>query len=923
MKSMIQCEQNKSHTAIKMAAILRISLYGLIISLFFFARVEADKPIVVQGTKFPNHFRLAIKWNQEVPYQVEQSGQEAIIVFDRETDFTDLGLSSLPPFVQSLKTENIDGSFVATLKIAETSELKYSWKNGNFIVDILNSPLKKEKESHLHTPPPPASPLKALVKRILPEPVRIDVEIHSDKSEYSLLFNWDKPVEIAAVPRGNSFILGFSESGRADLKKLQDSPLKAVRKIAYLRKATSDVLIIPIPKDHVPSLSKEGNTWKIQFNLKRRFQTDQSPSSSAVPLSFSENNLLSISLPERSDPITLEDPLTGFPLILFPGQESSIRPQDFIQFKIISSLGGIAVLQKTDDLTLTTQKNILTFSSSKALFISSQEERDLPQQKQSLPPLLDFQESQDMPKNSFQLAKHYLGEGLYDKASQYLSIAFSEFPRLARRPQGQALRALLDICRLRLSEASIHVYNSDLEADPDGKAIKALFYIAAGIHLEDAAQTLLQSLSFFDSLPPRLRNKMLLLAAEGAIQNHLDPKPFLDALAQDALTPQDQDWRTFYETKGLHLQDKAQEALRCFLKQARESKDSKIQTRAQLAALEINALNATSPEETILLKQYLEKLQKMDLGASENKRVAMELANILVKETHYSEAMHILRQAYNATFFIDSMNPLTDRMESIFAKNILENALNKPIDIISFYEEFRAFAPIDKRQILLNLKLVEAYISLDLLDKARYFLETMLTEPAYPEIHLTCLFLLAEVYNRNQQYKKVIDLLSIENPEHLPTDLQQKRFLLLFKAFLESGLYEKAQDLLIIAADNQDTLLQRLELAWRRKNWREAQEILKSIVMSQKEENLYDVDLIMNYVVTAFFNNDREELQKAREDFLEIMKGTHQENAFEVLTGQDMPAGEKSPLAEHLSHLERFETLVSRLYASKELSPKG
>ena len=914
------------------------------ITLIFLALTQsvcASKPIIIQASKFPQHFKVAIKWKEEIPYQVEQNGTETIIVFDRDTDFQQLGFNNIPKFIESIETSNIEGSFVTRLKIAETSELKFGWINGNFTLDVLNSPLKKSRKLNVRDPhkkEEPTATKKGKGKKQLSTlkfAQRVGVHAQTRDEKPQLVFEWDKPVKAAAVHWGENLIIAFDHPALFDLSKTIASDTKIFRKLSQFDIANKSVLILPLSDLYNPSLRHEKNKWIIQINktASQALKTNLNIVSREQGADTGESILFEAK--DLGDLVTLNDPETGLKLTLIPSRNLTAREERYPQFNIMPSLQGISILHKGQNVTVQNAENGFLIRSPNPLYVSNEEDinrlRDIGH-PDPLIKLTTFKKPEDYSFSNerkkfetkilkasgdsktrlhFEFAHFYLSEGYFREALSEINIAISEDQTLLKKPEVRALRALTAILDDDNRTATKDIHSAPLQDEPEANFLKAFYRVKTDKSYKEPYKLLKNNIGIFKFYPEKIRNRLALIAAESAVQTGHTPLPFIKLIKEDSLGPSDLELSDFYEAKALLISGKTIDALAQF-RELQNAKNPEVRVRSTLHVVQMGLKNkTTSPPDAI---KALEEVRFMWTGDETELQVFSLLGELYAREKNYTQAMRIYREAYRGLTYIPTSKDLYPKLVELFTENLLENEKIQPLDLVIFYEEFHSFSPEDKRKTLVQLKMIESYIALDLLENAQNMLEKLLSSVEGEALKKSSEFLLADVYVRDHKFKKALDLMKDHKAEDLSEPLQEKRYLLTFKALLGLDLYDQVQELIDENDDVRDTRLQRLELSWQRKDWKIAQGILSSLVLSKGKENPQDPSLLLNYAIAAFFNEDHRELKELRTVFLDEMKNTEQSEAFELLTSEEKELEmTKLSLAQKLSDLSTFRKFVSRM----------
>lgn len=904
----------------------------------------AEKPLIIQASKYPQHFQVSIKWNQKIPYQVEQHNDEFLIVFDRDRDFKQLGFENIPKFIKTIETQNIDGSFVTKLKIAETSEIKYGWVNGNFRIDVINRPLKKPlvpiKAKKDEKPPTDKkkseekkkkSSLKLLTK------VNVKAKIIEDVPE--IRFMWTKPVKAAAVHWGGHLILVFDHPALFELSSILRSKSRLVRRLAHLDTFPNHgVFILPLPALYAPSFERDKNTWILKISqigshltkTDLQFIPREKAPQNKDKITFAANDL--------GQPITLEDPESGLPLSMIPSDRLIASEESYPQFRILPALMGVAILHKSTGLEVSRSEKGFDLKSKTSFYVSGEEDTLRMRNLGQPTPLLRFPDStkkelttksdkesfhhielkirnakdQEREKLRLDLVNKLFLRGLVREAMSQLNIAFSENPSLLQKPSWRAMKAIMALLDDNESVAKSEIESAPLSNEPETAFLKALY---AG-RMEDnhrvAISYLKNNINQFKTYPNLLRNKLLFMACESALrtQSHLDQ--YLNLIQLDLLTPSEKDLFDFYKAKSEQLKGNQGDIEALFIPLLK-SKNLRVKVLANLNLIEMNQKTKVGTLKKDI--QVLEKLRFMWAGDYIEYRIFHLLGDLYVRDKNYTNALRIYKEAYHGLTHIPESKGLYKKIVKLFVGHILEDLGASPLELVLFFREFKEFMPDDNRRILIQLKLVEAYIVLDLLENAIELLEQILKSDTDPEIKMSSRLLLVDLLERDGNYQKALDYLDKIEKKNKDNKNLEKIYKLKFKAFLGLNLYDKAQGHLEEYETQIDTTLQQLELAWKRKDWNFAQTILSALIRDKKDEDEEaDPQLIMNYVVASFFNKDEEELEDLRELFYDEMKSTPMAEAFDLLTSKEKKLElTQLSLAEKLSDMSLFEAFLKKI----------
>lgn len=974
-----------------------VVLGGMFLCLKLWAN---PSPLLVQGIHRPQHLKFILHWKGTIPYQVEQSGLETLIVFDRESPFEEKGLFPLPNFVKTLETKIIEGSLITRIHLKETAELKYAWDSeGNFTVDIYNNPLNKKVPLQLPLKHPPTQPntqhnqkkgaktkdsKHKTPQKPLPPLIKVSVTGQWKEERPRLILKWEQGVKGVMVHWGNSFMIAFDRPALFDFSQAQTSGVRLFRDLKQLDIKNASVIHLPLPQAYHPSLAREGSHWIIDFS-------ETPPSLPPSPLDVIHMDVqggdparvsaISYEVNSEKDlgvPLMIEDPETGYPLSLIPTEGFRPTPENTPCFDILPTVQGIAVLHRLSPLEVTVQENRLNLSTSRELYLTPPQKRSRERDPRALEPLLTFQDLETpYPKKNQDkilkdkekdlvnktekqrepiriiLAKKLLVQGRPKEALGHLDVVIRENPTRLSQASLRALRFLAALLMKNTELATQEINTKALSREPEYPFFKALHCILTHQNLHEAHQTLEDNFSCFESYPSPLRNTLLMMAIGSALANAQDALPYLSRVNQLILTPKDKETYRYYYGKSLEFSQEKDKAREVY-KSLETAQDLEIRVKAHLEgiqlALEERPLEGPLQNLTPVIKK-LEFLRTLWYGDETELRILDTLGTLYSQQKNYTQALTVLKVAYHALRHLPQTRTLYPKMTQLFAENILDNPQNTPLERVVFYETFKDFIPKGERKHQVHLKLTESYIHLDLLENAEKTLLKILEEESSQDIRQTCSLLLADIYNRDGQFKKALKILKSLESETLPEHLEEKHFRLAFRAFVSLNLYEHAAALIGKVMAHQDTTFQRLELAWARKEWGTAQKLLETLLYGSQDRSTQNSDkdsdqgsektsepppeqnpaqdkaknskqdsqkdpqktperpktsekfsspeqkqghkaapdpvLVLNCAIASFFNEDESALNRLRDTFRGVMNQTPQGKAFDLLTRQE------------------------------------
>ncbi|MGQ0527234.1 MAG: hypothetical protein ACT4OY_04295 [Alphaproteobacteria bacterium] len=661
----------------------------------------------------------------------------------------------------------------------------------------------------------------------------------------------------------------------------------------------------------------------------------------------------------------ITDPVTGKALKVVTvrsGEQFAGPARDFVEFEVLPSTLGIAILPKVDDLQITLTPQGVEITRATGLHFTPGEEvaaivkdREKTKRRPKIDPnvrrIFDFNEWQmgslvtleqnktillgNLPKRPdnqktggiITLAKMYLSHGMWAEALGFLSFAEAEAPELLQNPEFIALRGAAQILGLE-SEAGFSSLSMDeLQIFPEIDYWRAI----ALAHLGDwqqAGETMPRDFGILADYPPEMITRLSLVMSEIALRagDRKAGAELLGLIQDEAAEFSPQQKAAFDYLQGeLARQNGKPEETKKLWEPLANGPDEQYRVKAGLAMTRL-----LSDEKKITPKEAIDRLERLRYAWRGNEleaQVNYWLGHMYFVNGDYIKGLKIMRDAAGYAAGTDLGETITTEMAQVFSDLFLSVKLDKvsAVDAAVIHSEFSELIPPGEKGDIVASRLIDHLIKYDLFEQAETLLQGQFDRrlqglDAYEGgVRLAAIYLLdRKPVNALSVLNKSVDhLRKLPVAEQTPMRLRQVA-LLRARAFSEQNKPEQAMGLLGELDDGADVNRLRADIAWRAGYWDDASEALGYVV---NDENISvtaapsaeTVSLLLRYAVALNLGNDRIRLANLREKYGAAMAQTDKARVFEMVTRswQSALLEDREALMSMVSEVDLFENFLN------------
>ena len=529
------------------------------------------------------------------------------------------------------------------------------------------------------------------------------------------------------------------------------------------------------------------------------------------------------------------------------------KRQRFVDFELLPSRFGVAVLAQADDLTVRPDLDGVVVGRDGGLAVSPVarppdvplgEVSDLairrgPWEQARLGDVREmirtqFAASAVAPAGMrgpmrLTLARTLLANGLATEALTALAVASADDPLVASSREAAILRAASLAGIGRDAEARQALSAEALARDPEAALWRAVADGQAG-RWREAEAGFSQAMPVLERYPLALQATIRTLTAESAIETG-----DIDAASRRILLLANTDLPRWEQDRVAMVRARIDEATNR-TKAALDAYDHLAESGERPVAAAAALRGTLLGHETGKLTpaEAIDRLERQSItwhGGDTERAITAGLARLYMAAGRYREAFTAVRTANTSAPDAAETRALHDEATALFDALYLSprgDTLNG-VDAVALYFDFKELAPIGRRGDAIVRRLAERLVALDLLDPAadllQYQIDHRLTGPARSSVATQ----LATI--RLMDGKPLMALEAIEGtylPE-LPRDLRRARALLRARALSDLSRTDLALET-IEGEAGPDAVRLRADILWSARRWREAGEAHEALL---------------------------------------------------------------------------------------------
>lgn len=791
----------------------------------------------------------------------------------------------------------------------------------------------------------------------------------------NLYFPWRDRVGAAIFRRENAIFLVFNKPGDPNIELLQSSLPGAVNSAAAVTVPGHTVIRLDTDGSLYARPEKDSSTqqWFVKLTSARSITTKPID---VQLVTKSKKPSVRMSVLEYATPVSFADPVYGDTIIASPFfsiGEGNYPARDFVDFTLLESIQGTAIVRKTDSTKLLTGRTGLRVASDSGLSLSA----DLPALSKEDTTALGGQLATFFPYEQWQikpgqfsfirheieaklvganemrrstlllkLVQLNLGQGLAQEAAGLAEAIRLRDEGFYKDRKLAALQGAANFLMNRVDEAAINFSAPELDNNEEAEMWRgalALFTptVASNdtiiVDGEDttpkrpAVKAGFDYVKYYDKYiayyPPKMRMQLAILAADNYINNKQYNKALkvFDSLQRKDATEADHHYMEYLIGKAAAETGNFERAEKMWRPLAEQYSDAFIRVRADFALT-----NMLYTQGKIDAKEALKRLDRLRIvwrGDTFERDLLSELGQLYIDNKQYLDGMRAFKEVI--VNYPTSPNAFSHSHDLgvLFEKLYLEGLADtmEPLTALATFYEFRDLTPIGEKGDKMIQGLADRLASVDLLENASTLLEHQIKFRLSGEDRSRVGARLALLYLLNKQPQKSIEALKLTGYGENPPELDLSRKHLAAMALSEAGDHQAALEQI-----SDDSTLEgkhiRLNTYWKMKDWMSVITAGEDILDTRSDITApltdEETDVLLRTALAYSFERDSTQLRYLQNYFKPLLKDGPSKEAFMYITNDDgaLDPSNFQQVAAQISRIEGYLKAYRQKVADGELS---
>lgn len=733
----------------------------------------------------------------------------------------------------------------------------------------------------------------------------------SDQMRISMPFA--APTPAAMFRRGDSLWLVFDSNKAIDVSQLARDFGHIVRQANYESGGSGEGIVrLRLVRPMQASLEADDNGWILKVG--DSVATPPQALSMARLINGSKRGMV-VPLENAGTLHHLTDPDLGTRLMAITALAPArglMRPQNFVELRVLQSMHGIALEPLADDITADVTAEQVTISRPGGLTLSAE---SLVQQQQMSPTLRDgsidpetWEKDRTAPFDArqagliataaaagegtkraarYDLARFYLANELAAEAKAVLSVALDDKANGGDEVTGSTLRALANVMLHRPEDALKDLTNPDIGNQKEAPIWRAMAQARLGRWPE--AHAAFKSLDKQIAALPLGLQRMVLL---DRIRTGIEIKDFDNAARMvhdlETIGVADDITASVAVLKGRLAESlgRKEDALKDY-RTAAMSSDRRAGAQARLREIELMSKSGAMPRNEMI--HELETLTTVWRGDETETQGLQLLAHLYTGDGRYRDAFHVMRTALLAHPNADETRKIQDEAAKTFDALFLggKGDALPPIEALALFYDYRELTPIGRRGDEMIRKLAERLVAVDLLDQAAELLQHQVDHRLTGAARAQVATRLATIYLMNHKPDHALASLQRTRSSELSNELRDQRLLLEARALSDIGRNDVALEV-VANLKGREALRLRADIEWAAKHWRLAAEHIELMLGERWKDfrPLSDSERmdVLRAAIGYTLSDEGISLSRLREKYAAKMAGTPDARAFDVVS---------------------------------------
>ncbi|WP_209015122.1 hypothetical protein [Roseibium limicola] len=769
-----------------------------------------------------------------------------------------------------------------------------------------------------------------------------------------VVFPFLEPVSSAIFRRNDSIWMVFDTQATIDTRGMESALAGTADRIAVSEGPGYQILRLDLNDPVLATVGLDGNAWSLVIG-----DMILEPS---IPLKLERNvrgdggSVLRVLYRDPQNIRELEDPFVGDRIGVVTGYgppRGLLKAQKFVDLDALSSAQGVAIVKKTDDVTMKLLGDDVIIEKDGGLALSnnhlrrgtgafnaavdSNESGYVEFVSLSTEGPMTFRDRLNTLQDSLtkapegrrreeimDLARFYLAHQFAQESLGLMQLALEEDPVLAEDASFNMMFGAALTLAGREKEAFEYLNQPDLKNSPDA----AVWQTIVDSELQNwtsARIAIPRGRAVVGNYPTPIQTEFNLAAAMTMVEAN-DFGVANGILAEIEPSEVSTAQAARYDILRGRVADasgRSQEALNAFDYVAKSG------DRPRAAEAEYRALRIRYRDGELSIDEAIDQLAGLATswrGDEIELKTLRFLAQLYAEKGRYREGFEAMKSAVQANPDADTTRLLQEEMNALFVSLFLDGKADEmdPVRALALFYDFRELTPIGRQGDEMVRGLAKRLVEMDLLDQAaellRHQVDNRLKGSARAQIAAD----LAAIYLADRKADEALRVLNKTRQSSLPNTLERQRNIVEARALTASGRPDLALELVRnMRGTDVDRL--RADTFWAAQSWREAGEQLEAMHGSRWSDVIPLDDLERRDVLKAgiaySLAGDQLSLDRLKSKYITKMADSPEASAFEVVTRPVQAQGvEFLEVANQLAGTDELETFMEE-YRRQYMTP--
>jgi tetratricopeptide (TPR) repeat protein len=675
----------------------------------------------------------------------------------------------------------------------------------------------------------------------------VKVEMRRQGDNIKLIFPFAAQTSAAVFRRADTLWLIFDASTPIDLGILGSDTSRTFLGATTGRSGDGQVVRIKLDRPRLTSMSTEGYSWAVTVGDMVLAPTKPLTVSRSVLANQLASAIVAFDEPQKLH--RLSDPDVGDTIYAVTGfgpARGFVKTQDFVEFRALASVHGVAVQPLADDLTVAIALDKVVIARPSGLALSpggqaakragSYRVQMFDSQLWGFDRQAEFKDREDKlvaaaaaaPETRrmgprLDLARFFLARDMYPEAKAILDLALGEERPTAEDSTGLVMRAIANIM-LGRSEDAFRDLASPLVGNQYNAPVWRAFALARQGKWAEAREGFRNAGQSIGSLPIELQRTVLKESVRAAIEvrDYAGAQSLLNEFDALGIPPDLEPAIAVLSGRVAEGLSRNEDALAAY-RGAADANDRPSAAQGHLREVVLRYQLGDLRREDVISE--LEQLTTLWRGDETEVEALQLLARLYTEEARYRDAFYVMRTALkahpNSELTRRIQNDAAATFDSLFLAG--KGDALPAIDALGLFYDFRELTPIGRRGDEMIRRLTDRLVAVDLLDQAAELLQHQVDHRLQGAARAQVANRLAVIYLMNHKPDRALQTLRSTRIADLSNELRNQRLLLEGRALSDIGRHELALEV-IANVDGREATRLRSDILWAGKRFRESAE---------------------------------------------------------------------------------------------------